>query len=410
MHDTERVNEVISNATSSHTDLRSIRRGTMEFSAHFDHSFNTTDFYPSADQSESPSPSRRSQPSSRWHHDTFEQEPFPNMSSQENHSPNKAPDNWFEAPATGAKKNMLFGWSSSTAKRPLEGPVPRKLPPPPTIRSSTSRPRQRRAGPDSDDMSECTIDTSIRDHYNHHHHHNLQSPNVHSLIAELKLELANLKSDSDRACLKMKKMEGSLTEKDERIATLQLENRNLSMELRTLEKILLVRHMTQTVGVASSATTTPIRDTGCGGSGDTTATHSSSNNPFRTQFAMMDVESSSSCNLMQREGLSIEFNQDMMKSIHFADVDEDNLEEEDTMHDISVNHDRHSQKQNDSKSVQTKETSMASSSQNNNNNNKEQVEIYPDDDPFSTLNAEDDSNDVVKPAGWFRWGSVQSSK
>ena len=59
-------------------------------------------------------------------------------------------------------KRSLFGWSitAKSTNRPLEGPIPRPLPPPPTVRSST-RSRQRR--PDSDDMSECTIDTSIRE-------------------------------------------------------------------------------------------------------------------------------------------------------------------------------------------------------------------------------------------------------
>jgi hypothetical protein len=348
-------------------------------------------------------------------------------------------DDWFEFPTAKTAKKNMFGWSSSTTKEPepLEGPVPRKLPPPPTIRPTTttntqSRPRSRKAGTDNaDDMSECTIDTSIRDHYNHHHHHhhhnNLLSPNVHSLIADLKLELANLKSDSDRTCLKMKKMESSLTEKDEQIATLQLENRNLSMELRKLEKVLLMRNMTQTVGVATATTTTPLRDTGCGLSAETTtATPSCTSNqqqqhPYRTQFVTTEEEDE--VPFVRREGLSIEFNKDIMKSIRFAN-DRDHLEEMDeqeTMLDVSVHHlqDRHTLKQQqhhqhqqqDSKSVLTKETDTASSS--HNNNNHAQVEIYPDDDPFSTLNAEEseDPKDVVKPAGWFRWGSsVQSSK
>ena len=375
----------------------------------------------------------------------------------------KEEENLMEEDMAELPKRFLFGWSIHTrsTNRPLEGPVPRPLPPPPTVRSS-NRLRQRR--PDSDDMSECTIDTSIRESHrqqqqqqqNHHHHHNnnnninnnnnnnhnnnhsspssqqqqsqqqqpsqqqQQQPNqsIHRLIAELKLELANLKSDSDRTCLRMKRLETTVKVKEDAICVLTQENCQLRIQLKAMETRFLVLSMGQTVGTVVGSSSNSSHYTSRDAAADT-ATSASSSNPYRTQFGtcqkMNDNENDNDndnddddiCLPKEKEGLSIEFHQDMLKSIRFNEQ-EDDLEEDESLQDVCVldlHRDTSWTCKLDQKSVHTRATETSST----------HVQVYPDDDPFSTLNAviPEEEAEVEKPTTWFRWsplpGLIQSS-
>jgi hypothetical protein len=323
-------------------------------------------------------------------------------------------------------KRSLFGWSitAKSTNRPLEGPIPRPLPPPPTVRSST-RSRQRR--PDSDDMSECTIDTSIREGHRQYQHKSLhqsphhQSPHhqsqhqqhqqpdqtMHRLIAELKLELANLKSDSDRTCLQRKNLEATVRVKDDALEVLKHENHQLRMQLKAMEMKFIVMSMGQTVGTivgSSNSSHYTARDAA------DTATSASSSNPYRTQFGdppkEEDDDDDDDIIPREKEGLSIEFHQDMLKSIRFNEQ-EDDLGGDESLHDVCVldlHRDTSWTSKLDQKSVHTRATETSNS----------HVQVYPEDDPFSTLNAVIQEEEVVeKSSTWFRWnplpGLIQSS-
>ena len=324
------------------------------------------------------------------------------MPSQHEASHNRSDDvSWFETPSLTERALMeassrlsLFGGWKHGPKQPLQGPIPRKLPPPPRTNTTTTSRHFRRPPHSSDpldDISECTIDTTIVDHSRLRRHLPPTTPSpedsLHRLIAELKLEVANLKSDSDQTNFRMQQLERKSRSKDDVIELLTQENNELVLQAKAMEKKFLLMSMVQTVGVCSYSHQTS-RDT----VGDTaTSASSQNNNPYQTQFSSADEVDDE-----EKESLSIEFDQELMKSKRFTNnqnnstAHDDNdsfklgISTEHMMQDVSVHELQTSRV--DQKSVQTKGTEATSN----------HVEVYPDDDPFSTLNEHD------KPAPWFR--------
>jgi len=281
-------------------------------------------------------------------------------------------------------------------------------------KSSSSGRRQRGEDPD-DDVSEVTCDTTFRDSRSIVHHLAVgDQVSWGEQMALLKLELANCKADCDRAQWKFGQVLEKKQHSDRKITTLEKENRDLKIALRSVEKNYLVLSMNTT----TSCPPPIVHDTG-GSDGQSVTTAGSvghNTNPYRTIHEDDEEESDT-----DDDCVSLNWRQ----TYHYDHHD-------DHHDDVSIDHGSLARPQHLSSSSAPIVDMTSISHQSGTSFSSElgvleefqditmdesQGEapsitmLYPDDDPFSTLNPSDsdDEEDVPKASFWWGWhGKLKS--